>query len=343
MASSFDRWEKDPFFYAAEEVQESADRMESTYRTWLHAKKDTSDTWKFEELRRDLNTTLGTTKWQLEEFEKAVQSSYKGGSSEGAKDRHLQFIAAIEDQIANIEKSLRESALSDGKTTLPWVQLDKGERDELAWFLSAPSQSEDNKDSNSNGKDDEIPQEMEKEPVSNSLKNSRRSVDWGSSEARGEKSHGHRRTASASADIGDWQIVIADAGFQHNPAKGQPPLPPRKIPSFSRFLNSMETASKLKWSMNGAKKWKAVDCQQETDLELLRSPQMTRGINACCEKSKSSLGCDDCYDKQLHGWYGAIQRKLQRSQYQVQHSRVIKIAFSIVLFICLIVLLAIEF
>lgn len=26
MASSFDRWEKDPFFNAAEEVQESADR-----------------------------------------------------------------------------------------------------------------------------------------------------------------------------------------------------------------------------------------------------------------------------------------------------------------------------
>jgi hypothetical protein len=26
MATSFDRWEKDPFFLAAEEVQESADR-----------------------------------------------------------------------------------------------------------------------------------------------------------------------------------------------------------------------------------------------------------------------------------------------------------------------------
>lgn len=27
MATSFDRWEKDPFFSAAEEVQESADRF----------------------------------------------------------------------------------------------------------------------------------------------------------------------------------------------------------------------------------------------------------------------------------------------------------------------------
>ncbi|KAF0922022.1 hypothetical protein E2562_023982 [Oryza meyeriana var. granulata] len=35
MATSFDRWEKDPFFPAAEEVQESADRMESVYRIWV--------------------------------------------------------------------------------------------------------------------------------------------------------------------------------------------------------------------------------------------------------------------------------------------------------------------
>lgn len=31
MASSFDRWEKDPFFSAAEEVQESADRYHFVY------------------------------------------------------------------------------------------------------------------------------------------------------------------------------------------------------------------------------------------------------------------------------------------------------------------------
>ena len=40
-------------------------RMESTFRTWIHAKKDVSGTWNFEELRRDLRTALGTTKWQV--------------------------------------------------------------------------------------------------------------------------------------------------------------------------------------------------------------------------------------------------------------------------------------
>ncbi|KAL6995411.1 hypothetical protein U1Q18_005548, partial [Sarracenia purpurea var. burkii] len=64
MASHFDRWEKDPFFSAAEEVQESADRMESTYRTWIYSMKESSSMWNSEELRRDLLTALGTTKWQ---------------------------------------------------------------------------------------------------------------------------------------------------------------------------------------------------------------------------------------------------------------------------------------
>lgn len=313
MASSFDRWEKDPFFYAAEEVQESADRMESTYRTWIHAKKDTSGAWKLEELSRDLNTTLGTTKWQLEEFQKAVQSSYKGGSNEDSKDRHLQFIVAMEDQISKIEKSLRESAVSEGKTTLPWVQLDEGERNELESFLSVPSLPEG---TNGNGKDS---------------KDSR------------DKSHGHRRTASASANMAEWEIRIPDNGIQQNPSKVQPPLPPRKIPSVSGFLNSMESVSNLKWPTNSVRKWKAADCQNETDLELLRSPQTTRSIDDFYGKSKDCLGCDDdCYDKHLHSWYGAIQRQLQRSQYLVQYSRPVQLAFSMILFICLIILIAVR-
>lgn len=39
--------------------------MESTYRTWIHTKKDASTTWDVEELCRDLHTALGTTKWQV--------------------------------------------------------------------------------------------------------------------------------------------------------------------------------------------------------------------------------------------------------------------------------------
>lgn len=330
MASSFDRWEKDPFFYAAEEVQESADRMETTYRTWIHAQKDTSGAWKIDELQRDLQTSLGTTKWQLEEFEKAVQSSYSRGSNDETKCRHLQFIIAIEDQISNIEESLRESAISEGKPKLSWMQLDEGERNELAWFLSAPPRPGDNKDS-------EIPQEMEMDTVSDSLNNPSHSIDLGSSGDKVEKSHGHRRTASASPNIGEWKIVFADSGSQQNPSKRQPPLPPRKTPSYSSFLNSLESPFKSKWSTKSARKWKAVDCQHETDLELLHS-QMTTDDQACCIKCKSCSG-NGCCDKNLHGWSGTVQRQLQRSQYLVKYSRPLKLAFSIILFICIFVLI----
>jgi hypothetical protein len=53
-------------------------------------------------------------------------------------------------------------------------------------------------------------------------------------------------------------------------------LPVRKIPSLSGFLGSMESVSKVKWSKNGFRKWKAMDCQQVSDTALLRSPQLSR-------------------------------------------------------------------
>lgn len=40
-------------------------RIESTYRTWVHATKDASSIWNCDELDRDLRTALGTTKWQV--------------------------------------------------------------------------------------------------------------------------------------------------------------------------------------------------------------------------------------------------------------------------------------
>lgn len=341
MASSFDRWEKDPFFSAAEEVQESADRMESTYRTWIHAKKDSSGMWDSDELCRDLHTALGTTKWQLEEFGRAVQSSYGQSSSDDSRARHHEFIIAIEDQILKTENSLQESALSEGKAPLPWVRLDEGERDELALFLSGPSTYEDETPVKSNRRDIESSLVTDRDSSPDCLKNSRHSAELGSVEARDDKSHGHRRTASASADIGAWKIIVPDDGYQQNSFNGQTGLPVRKIPSLSGFLGSMESASKVKWSKNGFRKWKATDCQQVADTALLRSPQLSRGINACYERSKSCLDtCDDCYDKQLYGWYGAIQRRLQRSQYQMQYSRPVQVVFWIVILFCLIVLIA---
>ncbi|KAJ8762576.1 hypothetical protein K2173_008015 [Erythroxylum novogranatense] len=339
MTSSFDRWEKDPFFSAAEEVQESADRMESTYRTWVHAKKDASRKWNCEELYRDLRTALGTTKWQLEEFERAVQSSYIKSLRDDARNRHHEFIVAIEDHILKIQSSLREAAVCEGKTSLPWVNLDEGESDELALFLSGVP--EDNTTWTSHGRDPEKLLETERTLDNECSKNSTQSVERSSLQSREEKPHGHRRTASASADIGAWKIEITDNGFQLNSCIAHLPPPPPKVPSLSGILGSMESACKFKWPKNGVRKWKATDCHQDSDTAPLQSSELARGINACYEKTKSCLdGYDECCEKQLYGWYGALQRQLQRSQYRMQYSRPVQAAFSLVLiFLIMLILL----
>lgn len=146
MASDLCRWEVDPFFAAAEDVQDSADRMESAYRTWLHDQSlresnptDTELVSLIEIRKRELITALGTAKWQLEDFERAIRvtaSTNKAYSKEDAPTRHMQFIGAIRNQIASIEKELQDSIKKDGNRSLQWVDLDDRERDDLAMFLS---------------------------------------------------------------------------------------------------------------------------------------------------------------------------------------------------------------
>ncbi|XP_057503747.1 uncharacterized protein LOC130787384 [Actinidia eriantha] len=317
MASHFAVWEKDPFFSAAEEVQESADRMESTYRTWIHSLKDSSSMWNSEELRRDLLTALIITKWQLEEFERIVKSSYTNSNSDVAKERHCEFVSAIGSQIQIIEKSLHQSSVSNGKPPLPWVRLDEGECNELALFLSGPSMCVERTFAQPVNS-----QKTDKHSTQDCSKNSRHSVEH------------------------DVLPQTLSNGHRH------PVLPPPpQIPGLG-LLSSIETVFKLNWSNNGYKKLKNADHHQEAGTPLPQSRQLTRayipdlsakGINACYERSKSCLdGCDDYCDKQLHGWYGAIQRLLQRSQYQMQYSRPFQVVFSTVLLLGLIVLFALR-
>nr|CAB3465097.1 unnamed protein product [Digitaria exilis] len=81
MAEGFGRWESDPLFPAAECVQDSADRMEGVYRLLLHERKamqDSTSDAKFHapiQYERDVITALGTTKWQLEQFEREVNAA----------------------------------------------------------------------------------------------------------------------------------------------------------------------------------------------------------------------------------------------------------------------------
>ncbi|KZV54781.1 hypothetical protein F511_40612 [Dorcoceras hygrometricum] len=136
VANSFDLWQKDTFFSAAEEVQQSADVMESAYRTWLRAKREGSISQQLDELGRDLQRALDTAKWQLEEFEKAVCMSYRKHSDDITITRHRQFVSALEDQISHVEATLKESFNVEEKKSLQWVDIDQENCEDFALFLS---------------------------------------------------------------------------------------------------------------------------------------------------------------------------------------------------------------
>lgn len=340
MASNFDRWEKDPFFSAAEEVQESADRMESTYRTWLHSLKNTSTEWNQEDLRRDLSTALDTAKWQLEEFERAVQNSYNNSDADEAKHRHRQFVLALEGKISLIQNSLQESASSNGNSSSPLVQLNKGEHDELALFLSGPQSSQDRIEVQIRGINQSATNSdaIDGPSKSNCLSCNCRPLLQDAVEAKEEKLCGIRRTASACADIASWNITIREDELASHSSTAQVEMLPKRVPSFSVF-GTVESLPTLKLPKNGFRKWKP-----EEDVAFLRSQPQNRGANSCYERNKSCLdNCDDCYDKQLHGWYGALHRLLQRALYQVQYVSSMQITFwaTLLLFMMVLVLVCV--
>lgn len=145
MVSSFQQWESDPLFSAAEVVQDSADRMESIFHLLLHEQSlvrgehpDKRLLTSIQYHRRDLETTLETARWQLEDFERAVDLSARKDNSyskEAVILRHKQFIGAIREQIIHVDKSLEDLSTGNAsKNSL--VNLNRHEIDGLALFLS---------------------------------------------------------------------------------------------------------------------------------------------------------------------------------------------------------------
>ncbi|KAI3986378.1 hypothetical protein MKX01_002223 [Papaver californicum] len=234
--NSFDLWQKDVFFSAAEEVQNSADIMESVYRTWIRETKEglESDDYS-DELRREVQTALGTAKWQLDEFERAVRLSHGYRIEDNRTMRHKQFISVIEGQIARVETALKEALTEEGNEPLRWVNLDEEERDDLAAFLSgsSPGTSQSGRDESvesgsikdvhlsGGGASEKETMEFKRKGFKDVLtinKDAKYVVELEMKEISGtiddvncqaERSTGQRRIWS-SPNFGDWKIVIAD-------------------------------------------------------------------------------------------------------------------------------------
>uniref|UniRef100_A0A0E0EWS9 Syntaxin 6/10/61 N-terminal domain-containing protein n=1 Tax=Oryza meridionalis TaxID=40149 RepID=A0A0E0EWS9_9ORYZ len=346
MATSFDRWEKDPFFPAAEEVQESADRMESVYRRWLQERKEVGGGaveaaaggggWgrAAGDLRRELHTALGTAKWQLDEFQRAIKSNYSVVlAGKDTRARHDDFVSAIGHRILEVENFLKESNTTEGRGPLSWVRLDEGEREELAHFLSAGTyQKRDEVVTIPSAGDIEVgsnARRVKKGVSIDSSNDSSGSAESGLVSTKEETAPGHRRTASAYADIGSWTITIPDEtnGIDEQSFDDLPKVPLVKSPSSSVLMNAFQSKPRMK-AKNGAKKWAGADQQDVVESLPLTNSHSCQGFDGLFQRSKSCLSTSDDEDtcnKKLYGCLGAFRRLLQRSQYQVQYGRPVQL------------------
>ncbi|KAJ7530127.1 hypothetical protein O6H91_15G080100 [Diphasiastrum complanatum] len=145
MAKTLQLWEVDPFFAVAEEVQNSADRMESALRSWRHIRAlaeaspyDVPSCNIIDSFERDLLTTLDTVKWQLQEFERAVMvaaATEKVYLGEDAPSRHHQFVTAIRSQITSAEHVLKDASCPQVSGAIH-LNIKDDETDSFAQFLS---------------------------------------------------------------------------------------------------------------------------------------------------------------------------------------------------------------
>lgn len=172
-----------------------------------------------------------------------------------------------------VEQLLNESAVQGGKASLPWLHLDEGEQNELALFLSGMPAAESNDLAWTNSRGIEDTRLSDKVLASNVSKDFHASSAWG--ESKEEMTHGHRRAASASADIGFWKISVHDDAQQSSSSSGSSG-PMHKVPSLSGFFSSVESVSKLKWPRNGYRKLKTEDHHKETDSAVLPTAELNR-------------------------------------------------------------------
>jgi hypothetical protein len=120
--------------------------------------------------------------------------------------RHSNFVAAIGYRILEVENNLQESNVSEGRGRLSWIQLDDSERDDLAAFLLAsPLQQRDKVVTIPSAGDIQVGNNstrVRKNVSADSSNDSSGSVELTLARAKEDAHRGHRRSVSASADIG---------------------------------------------------------------------------------------------------------------------------------------------
>lgn len=351
MAASggLEQWQKDGFFQAAEEVQESADLMESVYRTWMRERSNGSGSEEVDDLQRELQTALGTAKWQLEQFERAVSSSNdKYSLEEGTVARRQQFVVAIEDQISRVEKEINGSLMDNGGQGLNWVKLDDEERDDLVAFLSAPA--EFYSEMKSTDISDRVPSRQKNVPVGRNDQSdppliikdiyevARTEISTVKSDVCGlaEELHGLRRNLSSAND--HWKIDIGN-NMDDDRKSSTGVQAASETTALSSIRRSAESITRVRWFWNSL--WKSKRDEQRPlrydmsyNLDLRVLSLLTQRFNGLAERSRNYLTSWK-ENSRTSGRTGGLH--IQGQQQNIQFGRSIRITLLLVLSIFLIV------
>nr|XP_010905991.1 uncharacterized protein LOC105033043 isoform X1 [Elaeis guineensis] len=371
MAESFSRWESDPLFSAAEVVQDSADRMESVFRMLLHENKllqgDPSDTKLLSSVRyqrRDLVTALETTRWQLEDFERAVNLaalSDQSNSRENAIFKFRQLTRAIREQIVQVERSLDDSSAEDINRNFESMNLNEQDTDGLALFLSGGDSRDHHLHYDSGSSimrrfldsttDGDAIVELKTEEVELFPMNGQKYSNHGYDSSKDNmlrkvgSSYSQREIETpaavqgsfivncreVNAGTGAYDMEVGDPGGKCYPQKN------RLRGSFWRFLRNFWLANNTKGSFTKRRKdGEAVEAEVRMTPSIISISPAEQGRNLAagwipsfriCEGSKvKDLTCT----LQLYSWLEAIRKRYQRSQFVILNSRFrVRIAIAI--------------
>ncbi|OEL29217.1 hypothetical protein BAE44_0009764 [Dichanthelium oligosanthes] len=326
-----EQWQKDGFFQAAEEVQESADLMESIYRTWMRERSN------------------GSSSEELEQFERAVSSSSdKYSMEEGTMARRQQFVVAIEDQISRVEKEINGSSMENGRRGLNWVKLDDEEREDLVAFLSAPA--EFYSEMKSTDSSYHIPSRQKNLPIGmNDHRDAAliikdihevppREISSVKSDVCGlaDQLHGHR-TKSSSGD-GHWKIDIGNEMDDDRKLSPNGVQASSQTTALSGIRRSTESLTRVRWFWNSLWKPKSdehrplrYDMQNNLDLRALTL--LIQRFNVITERSRNYLTSWK-ENSRISARTGGLN--IQGQQQTIQFGRSIRITLLLVLSIFLI-------
>jgi hypothetical protein len=200
--------------------------------------------------------------------------------------RHNDFVSAISYRILEVENSLKESNVAEGRGPISWVNLDEDERDDLAAFLAAsPLQQRDKVVSTPSAGDIEVgsnTKRVKMDPSAESSKDSSGSTDLGLCRVKEDMCPGHRRAASASADIRSWSISIPSdyEGVAEQSSDGSQEVPLLNIVKSSALTSAFQSKPRMKCK-SGAVRWAGVDQQDVEEAVPLRSSQLSQ-VNVKC-------------------------------------------------------------